>query len=67
MADTSVAWMARPVAHNNNTRAKVVSSLDKDSTDLLLRWARDCLVGGLEADVREELKAPTVTGPGPWA
>ncbi|OBT73934.1 hypothetical protein VF21_07422 [Pseudogymnoascus sp. 05NY08] len=74
MADTSVAWLARPVAHDNSTKAKVVSSLDKDSTERLLRWARDCLVDGLEANIREHLrvikrediKAPTVTGPGPW-
>ena len=75
MADTSVAWMAKPVAHRNDIRAKVVSKLDKESEELLLRWARNCLVEGLEVGVkehlrvlrREDIKAPTVTGPGPWA
>lgn len=66
--------MTRPVAHGNKIRAKVVSRLDKESEERLLRWTRDCLLEGLEAGVREHLRvlrredmiAPPVKGPGPW-
>ncbi|KFY35414.1 hypothetical protein V494_05942 [Pseudogymnoascus sp. VKM F-4513 (FW-928)] len=74
MADTSVAWMSRPVVHANNIRAKVVSRLDKESEEQLLRWARDCLVGELEVGVREHLrvlgkeglKDADIPEQGPW-
>ncbi|KFY08628.1 hypothetical protein V492_06062 [Pseudogymnoascus sp. VKM F-4246] len=74
MADTSVAWMSRPVVHANNIRAKVVSRLDKESEEQLLRWARDCLVGEMEVGVREHLrvlgkeglKDADVPEQGPW-
>ncbi|KFY22315.1 hypothetical protein V493_06679 [Pseudogymnoascus sp. VKM F-4281 (FW-2241)] len=74
MADTSVAWLARPVAHGTKIRAKVISKLEAESVERLLRWTRDCLVEGLEAGVREHLRvlgkeklteAP-IPGPGPW-
>ncbi|KFZ11555.1 hypothetical protein V501_04694 [Pseudogymnoascus sp. VKM F-4519 (FW-2642)] len=56
MSDTSVAWMARPVAHANKTRAKVVSTLEPESVEQLLRWARDCLIGELEVGMKEHLR-----------
>ncbi|OBT64267.1 hypothetical protein VE03_06815 [Pseudogymnoascus sp. 23342-1-I1] len=74
MDKSSVAWMARPVAHGNDIRAKVVSRLEKESEEQLLRWSRDCLLEGLEEQVRkhlrvlrrENVKPPEVPGPGPW-
>lgn len=56
MADKSMAWMARPVAHENTIRAQVVSKLDENSKERLLRWTRDCLVTGLEVGVKEHLR-----------
>ncbi|KAL5344370.1 hypothetical protein ACLOAV_010630 [Pseudogymnoascus australis] len=74
MDDSSVAWMARPVAFENTIRAKVVSKLEKESEEQLLRWSRDCLLAGLEEQVREHLRVlrrenvvpPAPTGPNPW-
>lgn len=48
--------MARPVAHGNKTRAKVVSKLERESLEQLLIWARNCLVGELEVGVKEHLR-----------
>lgn len=74
MANTSVAWMARPVAHGNKTRAKVVSKLEKESREQLLIWAKNCLVEQLEVDVKEHLrvlgkeilKDAPIPKKGPW-
>lgn len=56
MSDTSVPWMARPVAHANKIRAKVVSTLEPESVEQLLRWARDCLMEELEVGMKEHLR-----------
>ena len=66
--------MARPVAHGNKTRAKVVSKLEKESREQLLIWAKNCLVEQLEVDVKEHLrvlgkeilKDAPIPKKGPW-
>ena len=66
MSDTSVAWMARPVSHENTLVGRLVSRLDKPSRDRLQRWTRECLVlplGGLLFDPTAPANPPNAN---PW-